>query len=425
MIDVEEQLRRTLPEVAETQRVPRGFDERVARRVTVHRRRRGAWRAGIAALLVVAVPTLGVVATRDTGSETQTVIGEPGPVTGWQPIADAPVEPRIQVFNLAMADKMLVWGGSEAATYDSRADRWTKTPPAPLPGRDGVGAWDGREAIVVSGDVTVEGRVGAAAYDPGSNSWRRIADPPLRNAASAMDHAIWTGTELVVLGVASEVESVTTNEVAIYDPTTGRWHAGTPSPEQIPSFSDAVWTGNEIAVVGRVGDSGRGPGTSTVNLYDPGTDRWRSIPWGLPNQPTNAVVAWTGDRLFIGGGGGVYGGARSREAALVDVDTGAWARVADAPIGFAGNHRFSELWTGEAVLTLNGDGGRPVTFDPSTRTWAVGEPDATGGRREEASWSWLAPSHTAVVWGGGSVSTLEPGVRQCCTPIEGGERYTP
>jgi hypothetical protein len=423
MIDVEERLRRSLPEAAATQRVPAGFDARVARRVTVHRRRRSAWRAGIATLLVAALTTVGVVATRDTGSDGQKVVADPGPVTGWQPIADAPIPPMAGALSIAMGDRMLVWSGDKSAVYDAASNRWTKVPRAPLPGTDGVGAWDGSEAIVISDDDW--GKVRAAAYDPDTNSWRRLADPPLDNAASAMDHAIWTGTELVVLGVATEIESVTTNEVAIYDPKTGKWRAGTPSPEQIPSFSDAVWTGEEIAIVGRVGDSGRGPGASTVNLYNPATDRWRSIPWGLPSQPTNAVVVWTGDRLFVGGGGGVYGGGRSREATLVDVTTGDWERLADAPIGFAGNHRFGEIWTGEAVLTLNGDGGRAVAFVPSTGTWAVGRPDSTGGRRQEAAWSWLDASHTAVVWGGGSVQQLEAGIRQCCTPIPHGERYTP
>jgi hypothetical protein len=425
MIDVEEQLRRSLSEVADSQRVPADFDARVTRRVAVHRRRRRVVRAGLATVVILAVALVGVMATRDTGSRLQKVVGEPGPVTGWLPIADAPIEPRAGVPIIVMGDRMLVWGGAgaDSAVYDVRRDRWTKAPPAPLPKGDGVGVWDGREAIVVASDD--DGHTSAAAFDPDRSSWRQLADAPLQNAASAADHAIWTGSEVVVIGVATEIESVTTSEVAIYDPETDTWRSGTPTTELLPDFGDAVWTGNEIAIVGRVGDSGRGPGSSTVNLYNPFTDRWRSIPWGLPAQATNPVVAWTGDRLFIGGGGGVYGGPRSREAALVDVTTGDWERLADAPIGFAGNHRFGEIWTGEAVLTLNGDGGRPVTFDPSTRTWTVGSPDATGGLREEAGWSWLVPSRTAVVWGGGTIATLEQGIRRCCSPIEDGERYTP
>jgi hypothetical protein len=428
MIDVEERLRRGLDAAADTQGVPPGFDDRVARRVTVVRRRRVLGRGALVAL-VLAVIVGGVAAFRPDSSTQTTVAG--GPATGvttapgWHPMADAPIPRRFQALSIAMGDRVLVWGGSaheatqiDGAVYDADHNTWTKVPASPLFSGDGVGAWTGRDAIVLSGQ---SGVVVAAAYNPDTNSWRKLATPPLANGASAANHAVWTGTELVVVGVANQGDLVgTVHQVAIYDPADDSWRTGSRPAGPLPIFGDAVWTGSEVAVVGNVGTSGKSAGQDSMQLYNPVTDQWREIPWGLDGVRGNLVVAWTGSRLFVGGGRNGH-----RDAALVDLATGAWDRVPDAPIAFEGNDRYAELWTGTAVLTMNGADNRPVTFDPGTRTWQLGPASPAGVRRDEVSWAWVASPRAAVIWSGGLSSNEGQGITGCCTPIDGGETYTP
>lgn len=431
MIEVEERLRRGLDAAAATQGVPPGFDDRVARRVKVVRRRRVAGR-GAAVALVLAVSVGGFAAFRPDSSTQTTVAG--GPATGietrsgWHPMADAPISPRFQALSIAMGDRVLVWGGYDddtlvdGAVYDAGRDRWTKVSASPFASGDAIGAWTGREAIMVSGQSGAA--VAAAAYDPESNAWRTLAAPPLANGASAMNHAVWTGTELVVVGVADEGDSVgTVNQVAIYDPAEDRWRTGSRPSGPLPDFGDAVWTGTEVAVVGHVNGSGRSVGNDTLQVYDPATDRWREIPWMLDGVRTRMTVAWTGSRLFVGGGSSL--GVRRRDAALVNLATGTWDPVPEAPVDFDGNSRFGEIWTGTVVLTLNGEGDRPVTFDPATGAWHVGPESGEGFRRDEVSWAWVESRRAVVVWSGGLSSNERQGITGCCTPIEGGETYTP
>lgn len=431
MIDLEERVRRGLDAAATTQRVPPGFEDRVAHRIAAVRRHRVV-RRGVMVAVVVAVSVAGVAALRPDSSTQETVASAPDRGSGWQPMADAPISSRYQALSVSMGDRVLVFGGSDkdtrldGAVYDAAHDTWTKVPTSPFASGDAVGAWTGREAIVVSGD---RDNVVAAAYDPETNSWRTLAEPPLDNAASATNHALWTGAELVVVGVAGgEGDGVSVNQVAIYDPGTDAWRKGSLPSAPLPIFGDAVWTGSEVAVVGHVNGSGKSVGNNSFQVYDPAADRWREIPWALDGVRSNVVVAWTGSRLFVGGGsnGPLWGASVSdRDAALVDLATGAWDRVPDAPLGFEGNNRFGELWTGTAVLTLDGDGARPLAFDPSTRAWHVGPASPTGPRREEVSWAWVGSRRTALIWSGGSSSNYGAGITGCCTPIDGGETYTP
>ncbi|MCU1377138.1 MAG: hypothetical protein JWN29_121 [Acidimicrobiales bacterium] len=422
MNDLEERLRSGLDAAAATQDVPAGFDDRVAGQIAVVRRRRAVGRGALAAAVVVGM-IAGMAALRQDPS-VHTVAGTPAREPGWHAMAEAPISPRMQHLSVAMGDRVLVWGGSngdtrlDGAVYDAADDTWTKVPAGPFRVGDAVGAWTGHEAIVVSGE---RDDVVAAAYDPVANAWRTLAAPPLGNGASALNDAVWTGTELVVVGIDDPGEGGTVNQVAVYDPATDSWRKGSLPAGPMPSFGDAVWTGTELAVVGRVNTSGTSVGNNTLQVYDPTADRWREVPWGLDGVRGQMTVAWTGSRLFVGGGHD--GDVTLRDAALVDLATGMWERVPDAPVAFAGSDRFGELWTGTAVLTLDGEGARPVSFDPTTRAWQVGPASPIDHRREEASWAWLGRS--AVVWGGGFSTQTSPGISSCCTLIEAGELYTP
>jgi hypothetical protein len=430
MIELEARLRESLASAARTQELPSDFDERVSQRVMVVRRRRAGTRAAVAVALIAALG-VGLLAIRPGDRAGRIRTASPAVEPGWHPIAPSPLSPRSGALTLAMGDQVLVLGGSDnaagrsdGAVLDVPQDKWHPVATSPLPNYDAIGAWTGREAIVLSGNEN--GSVVAAAYDPANDSWRVLAPPPLPNAASATAHAVWTGTEMLVIDSSGGGDSHDfANHAAIYDPRADRWHAMSVPADPFPIFGDAVWTGDRLAVVGRVNQSGSSAGNNTLLVYDAAGDTWHAVAWQLAGVRTNPVVAWTGQELFIGGGGNAYGPPALADAALVDLATGTWTTLPNAPIAFAGNYRFDELWTGTQVLTLDGADTRPVAFDPTTKTWNVGPPSPTGVQRQEAGWAWAPSVQSAVVSGGGTISTSGTGITGCCTPLDDSTRYTP
>lgn len=429
MIDLEMRLRSALSDAAQDQAVPEGFDERVARRVAARRRRKLAARGAIAASVAVAI-VVGAVAIRPDSGRTRVATGGSHVRPGWHPISQGPLSPRFQSLSLAMGDRVLVLGGgnnnavqTDGAVYDATSDTWHVVARSPFPGSDLIGAWTGREAIVVSGD---RGDVRAASYNPDDNSWRALATPPIPVAASATTKAIWTGTEIVLIGISGGDDSHDrANHTLIYDPTADQWRTGSVPVEPLPDFGDAVWTGTEIAVVGAVNQSGASTGNDELLTYNPATDQWKTFFWQLNGVRNNPVVVWTGSKLFIGGGGSKYTGPRLSDATLVDLATETWTYVPPAPIAFQGNGRDGEIWTGDQVLTLDGEGTRPLAFNPTTTTWEVGPPAPSGSRRVETGWPWISSLRSVVVWGGGTTTGDGTRITGCCTPVGDGQTYTP
>ena len=428
MNSFEERLRSGLETVAAAQGLPVGFEDRVGERVASARRRRAFSRGGLMVVVLLAFIGGAVVIIDDPPVQT-TIAG--GPLDpGWHPIADAPIPPRIQALSVGMGDRVLVWGGwddesrLDGAVYDSADDTWTEVPSSPFNVGDAVGAWTGEEAIVVSGE---RNDVVGAAYDPDTNSWRTLPAPPLANGASALNHALWTGTEVVIVGIADAGDQGTVNQVARYDPATNIWRTGALPAAPLPGFGDAAWTGTEVAVVGHVNGSGSSIGNNTLHLYNPNLDRWREIPWELDGVRGTMTVAWTGDALFIGGGRLIDGASEEflRDAALVDLANDRWDRLPDAPVAFAGNERFAEVWTGSTVLTFEGAGATPLAFDPKSRTWRTGTPSPIEGYRMETAWTWVPSRRSVVMWSGAFSSMDSPTRTFCCSPIDGGETYTP
>lgn len=441
MIDTEGDLRRLLHEAAADQPARPDLLPAIERRAAADARRRTGARvlAGAAAVALVAGAA---VALAGRGAEPRgTERAQAAPTTapsglgpGWHPL-DSPLSDRMQHLALAMDDLVLVWGGTslgagsadlaDGAVYDTRDGSWREVPEAPLASRgDAVGVWTGTEAVVVDADDS--GGARAAAFDPSTWTWRELGAPPLDGVYSASSHAVWTGSEVIVThagqaaGELIDVDETgreTTQstaevpgQVAVLDPTTGRWRRGA-TTEPLPIFGDAAWTGSELVVVG---DGGLGPDPRrTVRAYDPASDRWRDLPDGPDRLGAHdAAVAWTGDRLFVGGGSADGGGLR-RDAALLDPVTGTWEAVPEAPVDFTGNGRYDTVWTGTEVLTLGTDGAAPLLFDPAARTWRQGPASPTPARAEVA-WTWAGGR---VVLAGGGVTTVEgEGVTSCCTP---------
>jgi hypothetical protein len=183
--------------------------------------------------------------------------------------------------------ELLAWGGgccgdafSDGAAYDPATGRWRRLPPSPLAGsQHPLGAWTGRELVVLVGGFDPDGKpwparlARAAAYDPATNRWRRIAAAPSYRADAS---AVWDGREVLLIGGSRAAFA--------YDPVDDRWRRLAPMPSAGPAT--AIWTGKRVLVWRRSG------GFS----YDPRADSWAK----LPRAPRpGAAVAWTGGKLLV------------------------------------------------------------------------------------------------------------------------------
>jgi hypothetical protein len=204
----------------------------------------------------------------------------------WRTIPSAPT-------GLARGDA--VWTGSEALfwgelapeqetdvpkpdfsavlAYNPAQQTWRALPPSPheVPSfvkNQAAWAWTGRELIVWGGGEPDSGTaVGGAALDPSTGSWRAIADAP---APMTLANAVWTGTEMVVVGAALDPGNRSTTPTAVaqaYDPPTDTWRR-LPDPPLSPQASETVWFGDEVVAWDYGSDSAR---------YLPSEDRWQGL----------------------------------------------------------------------------------------------------------------------------------------------------
>jgi hypothetical protein len=256
---------------------------------------------------------------------------------------------------------VIVWGGGPgagAAAYDVSHDSWRRIPSGPLAGRYAHTAiWTGDEMIVWGGQVGREPRGDGAAYDPRTGRWRGIAAAPL--AARSYHAAVWTGREMIVWGGSQprrrDRARVLENGAA-YDPRSDSWRRLAPSPIRSAPYRtldtgleidlDAAWTGTRMLVWnGFVGAA-----------YTPRRDHWTPLPpppdrlryW----KPTDSAV-WTGHRLIVFGGTAHDSSSDfTVDAAAYHPDRARWTMLPPAPI--AGRDRHAATWTGDAMLVFGG-----------------------------------------------------------------------
>jgi hypothetical protein len=229
-----------------------------------------------------------------------------------------------------------------------------------------VGVWTGSEFIVWGGSgtpptgtttATTDSRAGAA-YDPSTDTWRRIAGAPLDPRLAPA--AVWTGQEMLVWGglpVANAVDP--SNEAAAYRPATDSWRR---LPDAPVAGYEATWTGTELIVLGADGD---------IAAYDPRADTWRSLPAAPAVGYTRSLV-WTGTELLM------FVAPNGVDTAVTGFrlgpDDSSWRPTAPS------NHWALEasrmVWTGTEAVAVGQYPARSasglvgsVAYDPVTDTW--------------------------------------------------------
>ena len=153
----------------------------------------------------------------------------------------------------------------------------------------------GGEVYVLGGYVTGANFVDwVEAYDPETDSWRRLADLPAR-----MHHAnaAAVGGKLYVLGFLGS-RFAADGSGFVYDPQADAWAPVASMPrERRRGASATAAIGDKIYVAGGF----RGSAVAEFDVYDPAMDTWTPLP-DLPRPLDHGAFGATGDTLVLAGG---------------------------------------------------------------------------------------------------------------------------
>jgi hypothetical protein len=239
----------------------------------------------------------------------------------WRSLAAPPTTEGYCRRSAVWTGKEMIVSGCGHVAYDPQANHWRRLPRAPI-GASGLAVWTGRELIGWGGGCCGDAYAGGAAYDPARDTWRKLARSPLAPSQSPV--GAWTGRELVIFVSGLDPEGKTLSGVAraaAYNPATDTWRRLAPPPTL---RSIAVWSGREIFLVGGADEAGAH--AEGGYAYDPATNDWRSLPamaWGHPQ----AVAGWTGSQLLL------FGGEMTPNALLgYDPRRNAWSSFPNAPL---------------------------------------------------------------------------------------------
>ncbi len=289
--------------------------------------------------------------------------------TRWRRLpSPAPTGSFLDVGGAWTGKELLVWGQGVRAALDPATGRWRQLPGSRLLAiHDGFGlvAWTGKELIGWGGGCCGDAFDDGVAYDPRTNRWRALPRSPL--AGSQHPLGAWTGKELIVLVGDTDPDGkrwpARLARAAAYDPATNAWR-------RIPRLPDArggasvVWDGHELLVVGGAvpGPDGKPPRLVREGYaFDPSTSRWRALP-PMETGRVDGVAAWTGKQLLVWGGRSSSPGAPRvtvpPHGLAYDPATNRWSSLPPAPL--LGRLEPTSVWTGHQLLLWGGQLPKPA-----------------------------------------------------------------
>jgi N-acetylneuraminic acid mutarotase len=271
-------------------------------------------------------------------------------------------------------NEMIVWGQGIHAAFNPVTNQWRRLPDSNLLKiHDGFGliAWTGRELIGWGGGCCGDAFSDGVAYNPTTNTWRKVAPAPL--AGSQHPIGAWTGRELIVLvGGFDPNGKPWPNRLAraaAYNPATNTWRRITPPPSAREG-AIAVWDGRELLLVGGTipARAGQPPLVATVGFaYNPLSNRWRRLP-PMESGRVGAAAVWTGEQLLIWGGSQTAGGGLPvipPHGLAYDPKANRWSTLPQAPL--LGRLDPTGVWTGHALIVWGGQ--RPTTSSGGGTTY--------------------------------------------------------
>src|SRR5437016_1195420 len=241
-------------------------------------------------------------------------------------------------------------------------------------------------------------------------------------AARLVHTAVWTGSEMIIWGGASDANYLGTG--GRYNPSTDSWTATTtinaPAARELHT---AVWAGSEMIIWG--GYNG-GAHLNDGGRYNPSTDTWTAT--STSNAPEGRewhTPVWAGNEMIVGGGediglylntGGAYNPSTDNWTATTQTHAPS-ARERHTAVGIGGE---MIVWGGTGITGEENTGGR---YNPGTNSWtATSTTNAPAGRAfHTAVWT----DSQMIVWGGSSSPSFNTGGKYCATAPAGTPTPTP
>ncbi len=372
------------------------------------------FRLALAFILLVAPATFtGCAPSQAVGSAAALTRTAAPPVAGtWQRLPPAPIAGSISLVSVWTGRQMLVFGRAQpkppwsvdaAAAYNPATGTWRRLAPFPGP----TGNYEGRYWAVWTGkEMLVVGPIDRQAFNPVTNRWRRLP----KTAEVPGGIVVWTGREMIGWGGGCCGDA--SSEGAAYDPTTNTMRKLARSPLAPAQRPIGAWTGRELVLfVSGINPADGKPWPARLAraaAYNPVTDTWRRIA-PLPAVRTDASAVWDGREVLIVGGTGAPRGGNPPAAATVgfayNPGTNRWRRLPRMDAGRAGA---AAVWTGKRLLIWGGTTGAPssvklvtpnqgLAYDPKANRWSPLPRAPLKGRLDPtAAWT----GHAMIVWGG-------------------------
>ena len=261
------------------------------------------------------------------GVEANAFTQEYDPATGtWRELALMP-SVASHAGAVALDGKIYVVGGFVANVhmgavnrvfeYDPATDRWRALAPLAAPrGSPGVVALNGKIHAVGGRDPDRRTLATHEVYDPATNTWSMAAPLPL-----ARDHLgiAVAAARIHVFGGRTDATVDNTARHDVYDPATNAWSAAAPIITARSAGVAFSLAGRIVYAGGECKDPKASVTFSEVEAYDPGTDRWTTLPT-LPSGRHAAAAVAVGERAYVFGGNLGCGGNRpSREVLALSV----------------------------------------------------------------------------------------------------------
>ncbi len=287
----------------------------------------------------------------------------PGRSLTWSAGAEAPQQ-VYEAQGAAVGGRLYVFGGfynglaatDQAEAYDPQTNRWSRVARMPEPLTHAAVAVDGPMVYVAGGFV---GRQPGPQtdhvwkYDAAADTWSAAPPLPAARGAGAL---VRLGRELHFFGGVEREPGNTDlyrrdsgdHWVLNLDGGTG-WRSAAPMPNPRNHMAGAALNGKIYAIGGQhLGDE-EGGNQSTLQMYDPATDRWTaraSLPRPLSHVSSSTVV-WNGRIVVVGGV--TQGSAEVAQVTEYDPLADRWTEL--TPLPAARQSPVAEVIDGRLVVT--------------------------------------------------------------------------
>jgi hypothetical protein len=196
--------------------------------------------------------------------------------------------------------------------------------------------------------------------DSASWQWQESVNNSLLPDGSMSHTAVWTGTDMIVIGQPSNPFYMKYNLIS------NLWSNISSSPTPVGTYARAVWTGTEVLLLNIPND------TSKIYKYNPNTNLWSTV------NTINTLgvrllysAIWTGTEMIIWGGRNNILYQNLNTGQKYNPTTNTWTSIStlNCPSARFGH---SAVWTGSEMLIYGGTSNDSTLYryNPSTNNWS-------------------------------------------------------